>query len=128
LKAEIETVLQRFFRQPPAVTVAVSGLRHPGVVYVLVEGERSSAVPYRKGLGALEALALAGGAGIAADLKHASVLHPDGKRMQTDLSLTAQQGGPEANSALQAGDLLIVPRLRPHQVVVVGGVVKQGPI
>jgi polysaccharide export outer membrane protein len=128
LKTEIEQGLLRFFRRPPAVNVAVTGFRQPGVIYVLVEGEHSNAFPYRKGVGALEALALAGGASIHADLKHVTVIRADGSQVKADLAKAQQNGDPSANVSLQAGDVVTVPRLKPRKVVVVGGVNKQGPL
>jgi polysaccharide export outer membrane protein len=130
LEAAIRERLRRWIREP-LVSVAVTQFRSPGQIFVLGQVTKAGPYPYRPGLTATEALALAGGPAVDADLKHATVLRagaaePDA-RVVLDLTPLAREGASAPRVPLRPGDMLVLPLARRPRVSVVGDVQKPGP-
>jgi polysaccharide export outer membrane protein len=127
VKTEIEHALLRLFRRPPVVSISLTGFRQAGLIYVVGEVPRANAFPFRAGMGALEALALAGGSTVTANLKRVTIVGGDGTSRDVDLSLATQQGDARGNIPLRPGDVVTVPRLERRTVTIIGGVSRPGP-
>jgi polysaccharide biosynthesis/export protein len=130
LEASLREALGRWIRQP-LVTVTVTQFRSLGMVYVLGQVAKPSAYPYRPGLTAAEALALAGGPLLDADMRRAAVIRADQARadqarVEVDLSPLARKGEAAPHVLLNSGDMLVLPQARRPHVQVLGEVTKPG--
>jgi polysaccharide biosynthesis/export protein len=129
LETSLREALSRWIRQP-LVTVTVTQFRSLGMVFVLGQVTKPGAYPYRPGLTAAEALALAGGPLLDADMRRAAVIRADQKerpaRVEVDLSPLARQGEAAPHVVLNAGDMLVLPQARRPHVQVLGEVTKPG--
>jgi polysaccharide export outer membrane protein len=121
--------LKRWIREP-IVTVTVTQFRSQGQVFVLGQVTRPNSYPYRAGLTVAEALALAGGPLIDADLTKAALFRAadgsDRRALRVDLSPLAREGEAAPQVVLQRGDMLVLPQARRPRVSVLGDVQKQG--
>lgn len=127
VQAEIEEGLKRYFKRPPTVSVVITGFRTPGLVYIWGDVAHPNAFPFRKGVGAVELLALAGGPTLTADLKQVTIMRAaDRSLVKADLSRAGQEGEPDRNVALAPGDVVMVARLPRRTVTIVGGVTRGG--
>jgi polysaccharide export outer membrane protein len=125
LEASLREALGRWIRQP-LVTVTVTQFRSLGMVYVLGQVAKPSAYPYRPGLTAAEALALAGGPLLDADMRRAAVIRADQARVEVNLSALARKGEAAQHVLLNTGDMLVLPQARRPHVQVLGEVSKPG--
>jgi polysaccharide export outer membrane protein len=132
LEASLREALARWIRQP-LVTVTVTQFRSLGMVFVLGQVAKPGAYPYRPGLTAAEALALAGGPLLDADMRRAAVIRADQARVEADqarvevdLSPLARKGEAAQHVLLNTGDMLVLPQARRPHVQVLGEVSKPG--
>jgi protein involved in polysaccharide export with SLBB domain len=100
---------------------------------VLGQVAKPGAYPYRPGLTAAEALALAGGPLLDADMRRAAVIRADQARVEADqarvevdLSPLARKGEAAQHVLLNTGDMLVLPQARRPHVQVLGEVSKPG--
>jgi len=113
LAVEIEELLSEYVRDP-LVTVFVGGFVGEYYDQVRVVGEATSptAIPYRRGMTALDMLIQVGGlTEFAAGNKTVLVRYSEGGEQEYNLRLDdlIRDGDISANVALQPGDILIVP-------------------
>ena len=113
LAVEIEELLSEYVRDP-LVTVFVGGFVGEYYEQVRVVGEATSpmAIPYRRGMTALDMLIEVGGlTEFAAGNKTVLVRYSEGGEHEYNLRLDdlIRDGDISANIAMQPGDILIIP-------------------
>lgn len=97
---------------------------------VTVAGEVLAPASFYPGkqLTLLEAIVKAGGFTPLAGLKLAQVKRPNGEVCQVDLDALWRRGDISQNLILGPGDILIVPRAEPEEVLLAGAVLKPGSV
>jgi polysaccharide export outer membrane protein len=111
------TVLLKEASKQSAPRVSVLGaVRTPGVQEI------------REGMTVAAALATAGGPAPLADLRRVTITRADRSVITVDLAQTDKTGRLDGDVALQPGDFVVVPQGTPPTVLVLGEVMKPGPI
>ena len=102
----------------------------PEATRITVAGEVASPYSFNPTmhLTLLEALVKAGGFLPTAGLKQAEIQHCDGTRCPVDLEALWRRGDVSRNVELAPGDIVMVPRADPEEVLIAGAVVKPGSI
>ena len=113
LALEIEGILSEYVRDP-LVTVFVGGFVGEYVEQIRVVGEATSpmAIPYKRGMTALDMLIHVGGiTEFAAGNKTVLVRYTEGVEQEFNIRLDdlVRDGDISANIAMQPGDILIIP-------------------
>ena len=109
----------------PGDVVVVNGkdAREPEVA-VVGQVEKPGVYPIREGIRLLEALTLAGGPRESADVRAITITRGE-KKLTCDLQALLDEGKTEQNLGVEAGDIILVPKLD-RRVLVVGEVQAPG--
>lgn len=113
LAKDIEKVLAEYIRDP-LVTVTVGGFvgEYTEQVRVVGQASKPTALPYRKGMTALDVMIMVGGLTEYAAGNRATIVRMNGEEKQqyrVKLEDLVRDGDIRANVEMQPGDILIIP-------------------
>ncbi|HPE70124.1 MAG TPA: SLBB domain-containing protein [Thermotogota bacterium] len=114
-ESRISVIVMEYF---PGPLFVVGEVKNPGQLDTVMEGQ----------LSLLEAIGLCGGTTESADLSSVLVTRGSGKHETVDISDLLEKGEPSQPLFLQAGDMVVVPRLYTRRVYVLGDIETSGPV